>query len=74
MSTHGPPLLGAIEKDSESSASASHYSVLGNRKSRIYHRPECPNYSEIAPKNRIAFIGTAKAEQAGYRVAGNCPQ
>ena len=72
-STRGPPLLGAIEKDTESSTPTSHYPVIGNRKSHIYHRPDCPNYSQVAPHNRVAFNNTAEAEAAGYRVAGNCP-
>lgn len=38
VSTRGPPLLGAIEKESASSASASLHPVIGNRKSHIYHR------------------------------------
>ena len=67
------PLLGAIEKDPTSST-RSPDPVIGNRRSRIYHRLDCPSYSQIAPKNRIAFNGAAEAEEAGYRVAGNCPQ
>jgi micrococcal nuclease len=67
------PLLGAIEKDPESSTAASPYPIIGNRRSRIYHRPDCPNYSQIAPKNRIALNSVAQAEEAGYRVAWNCP-
>ena len=35
------PLLGAIEKDSESSTATSPYPVIGNRRSRISHRPGC---------------------------------
>ena len=76
-SSRGPPaispLLGAFEEDSESSTATSPYPVIGNRRSRIYHRPDCPNYSQIAPKNRIAFNSSAEAEELGYRVAGNCP-
>ncbi|MEO6111450.1 MAG: Ada metal-binding domain-containing protein [Nitrospiraceae bacterium] len=72
-STRGPPLVGAIEKDSASSASTSPYPVIGNRKSHIYQRPDCPNYSQVAPHNRVAFNSAAEAENAGYRVAGNCP-
>ena len=71
--TRGPPLLGAIEQDSAPSASTSPYPVIGNRKSHIYHRPDCPNYSQVAPHNRVAFNSAAEAEAAGYRVAGNCP-
>ena len=68
-----PPLLGVVEQDSTSSPSTSPYPVIGNRKSHIYHRPDCPNYSEIAPRNRVGFNSAAEAQTAGYRVAGNCP-
>jgi endonuclease YncB( thermonuclease family) len=64
------PLLGAVESDSVSSAP---YPIIGNRRSHIYHRPDCPNYSQVAPQNRVAFNSAADAEAAGYRVAGNCP-
>lgn len=59
------PLLDAVESDSVSSTP---YPVIGNRRSHIYHRPDCPNYSQVAPHNRIAFNSAAVAE-----VAGNCP-
>jgi micrococcal nuclease len=76
--SRGPPgissFLGATdEQDPTSSPSISPYPVIGNRKSHIYHRPDCPNYSQVAPKNRIAFNSVAAAEAAGYRAAGNCP-
>jgi endonuclease YncB( thermonuclease family) len=67
--TRGPPLLGTVESDS-APTTTSPYPVIGNRKSHIYHRPDCPNYSQVAPHNRVAFNS---AEEAGYRVAGNCP-
>lgn len=76
-STHGPPaispLLGAIKQGSPFPTSTSPYPIIGNRKSHIYHRPTCPNYSQIAPKNQKAFNSPAEAEESGYRVAGNCP-
>ena len=72
-SPRGPPLLGAIEKDSASSASTSPYPIIGNRKSHIYHRPDCPNYSQVAPHNRVEFDSATRAEAAGYRIAGSCP-
>ena len=71
MPTRGPPLLGHLEPDPPPSTSP--YPIIGNRKSHIYHRPDCPNYSQVAPKNRVAFNSAAEAEEAGYRVAGNCP-
>ncbi len=67
-----PPLLGGIQQDPASSPSTSAYPIIGNRRSHIYHRPDCPNYSQIAPKNRVAFSSEAEAEAAGYRRAGNC--
>lgn len=75
VATHGPPLLdtGESESDSAPATATSPYPVIGNRKSHIYHRPDCPNYSQVAPKNRVAFNSAAEAEEAGYRIAGNCP-
>lgn len=47
--------------------------IIGNRRSRIYHRPDCPDYDKVAPKNRIMFDSAAAAEGAGFRQARNCP-
>jgi endonuclease YncB( thermonuclease family) len=62
----GPPGLKAVPAES------SPYPIIGNRRSHIYHRPDCPNYSQIAPHNRVRFNSAADAEAAGYRMAGNC--
>ena len=32
-----------------------------------------PNYSQVALHNRVEFNSAAEAEEAGYRLAGNCP-
>jgi endonuclease YncB( thermonuclease family) len=48
-------------------------SILGNRDSHLYHRPDCPSYDDIAPDNRVAFASESAAAAAGYRKAGNCP-
>ena len=61
------PLLGAVEPQSPTSP----YPIIGNRKSHIYHRPDCPIYSQVAPMNSVALNSAAAAEAAGYRVAGN---
>jgi len=45
----------------------------GNRNSKIYHRPDCPNYMSMAPANRVVFNSVAAAEREGYRLAANCP-
>jgi hypothetical protein len=47
--------------------------ILGNRRSHIYHRTDCPNYSEIAEQNQVPFMNMLAAQEAGYRLAGNCP-
>jgi len=72
ISSRGPPQLGAAEQDPSPNQSLSPYPVIGNRRSHIYHRPDCPNYSQIAPHNRVRFNSAAEAEAAGYRIAGNC--
>lgn len=47
--------------------------VVGNARSGIYHRPDCPDYGSISPLNRVSFPSRAAAEAAGYRQARNCP-
>jgi len=47
--------------------------IIGNRHSQIYQRPDCPNYTATAPKNRVMFDSATEAEEAGFRVAENCP-
>ncbi|MDP3596772.1 MAG: thermonuclease family protein [Nitrospirota bacterium] len=69
--SRGPPRLGTAEPDSLTPTSP--YPIVGNRRSHIYHRPDCPNYSQIAPRNRVEFGSVAEAEEAGYRLAKNCP-
>lgn len=47
--------------------------VIANRKSRVYHRPDCIGYSQVSARNRVEFPSGKAAEDAGYRLAGNCP-
>jgi len=47
--------------------------IIGNRRSRIYHRPDCPGYDQVSPQNRVPFQSEAQAQVAGFRLAGNCP-
>src|SRR5215831_154201 len=70
-SSRGPPQFDTGEQDLSPNQALSPYPVVGNRRSHIYHRPDCPNYSQVAPRNRVGF--NSAAEAAGYRVAGNCP-
>jgi hypothetical protein len=46
----------------------------GNRRSLIYHRPDCPDYGKVSPKNRVYFDSESAAEAAGFRKARNCPE
>lgn len=46
--------------------------IKGNKNSRIYHLPHCPNYNDIAEKNIIWFKTNEDAEKAGFRMARNC--
>jgi endonuclease YncB( thermonuclease family) len=48
--------------------------IVGNRNSKIYHLPNCPDYSKVSEKNRVPFKTEAEAQAAGYRKARNCPQ
>jgi micrococcal nuclease len=54
-------------------ASSSRSVVIGNRRSRVYHRADCPGYQAVSPQNRIPFDSEREAQAAGYRLAGNCP-
>lgn len=47
--------------------------VIGNKRSRVYHRPDCPAYNQVSARNRVEFPSERAAEDAGYRLAGNCP-
>ncbi|WP_269493434.1 endonuclease [Desulfurispirillum indicum] len=47
--------------------------VRGNQRSKIFHRPDCPGYDTISEHNRVEFASPKAAEDAGYRIAGNCP-
>jgi endonuclease YncB( thermonuclease family) len=46
--------------------------VVGNRRSMIYHAPNCRGATSMSEKNRVAFKTAAEAEAAGYRRAGDC--
>ncbi len=44
----------------------------GNTRSRIFHRPGCPNYT--CKSCEETFLTVQSAEEAGYRPAGDCLQ
>ena len=43
---------------------------IGNRKSKVFHRPSCPNLP--AERNRIPFDSREDAIDAGFKACGNC--
>ena len=43
---------------------------IGNRKSKVFHRPSCPNLP--AERNRIPFDSRDDALDAGFKACGNC--
>jgi deoxyribonuclease I len=47
--------------------------IIGNRNGKIYHLPNCPDYSKVSEKNRMPFKTEAEAQAAGYKKARNCP-
>jgi hypothetical protein len=46
--------------------------VIGNRRSRVYHKPTCRGAATMGEKNRATFASEADAEEAGYRKAKDC--
>lgn len=46
--------------------------IRGNKKTMVYHRPDCPSYNSISEKNRVEFDTAAAAEAQHYHLAGNC--
>ena len=40
--SRGPPQLGAVQPQSSPDSTSSPYPIIGNRRSHIYHRPDCP--------------------------------
>ena len=54
-------------------ATATTGDIIGNKNSKIYHRPNCPGYTSVSEKNQVRFKSVAEAEAAGFRVAKNCP-
>ena len=61
----GPSETGAVDTDAPT--------IRGNENSQIFHVPGCTNYEQMADSpNLIGFETVVEAQQAGYRIAGNC--
>ncbi len=46
--------------------------VTGNRRSHVYHAPNCPNGASLSTQNRIEFPSAEAAKEAGYRAGKDC--
>ncbi len=46
--------------------------IKGNKVSRIYHLPRCPNYNDIAERHVVWFKTHEEAKAAKFRMAKNC--
>lgn len=57
---------------SGSSAQTLTVAIRGNKKTMVYHRPDCPSYNSVSEKNRVDFANAAAAEAQHYHLAGNC--
>ena len=47
-------------------------SVVGNRRSRRFHAPSCPNIDRISVRNRVSFATPWEAFWQGYAPAKGC--
>src|SRR5437870_12620997 len=50
-------------------AASANGAIIGNKKSKIYHRPDCPGARRVSPQNRVQFTTEGEAQAAGYRLA-----
>jgi hypothetical protein len=39
--------------------------IIGNRNSKTYHLPNCPDYSKVSERNRVSFKTEAEVQAAG---------
>ena len=46
--------------------------IKGNRNSKIFHLPNCPNYNDISERHIVWFKTVDEAVAAGFRMARNC--
>lgn len=46
--------------------------IFGNRRSRIFHVPTCPEYHSVAENNLVIFSTVDEAEDAGFVGSKNC--
>ncbi|MDR8364099.1 endonuclease/exonuclease/phosphatase family protein [Pseudomonas sp. JL3] len=62
----------ATQNKVQQEKTATKVAIIGNRKTLVYHRPDCPSYDAVSEKNRVAFDSESDALNQHYRLAGNC--
>lgn len=67
-----PLNLKQAQGEPPTAASQASTEIRGNKRTKIYHWPGCPNYDDIAIHNRVPFKTREEAKRAGYRAARNC--
>ncbi|MEO6810767.1 MAG: c-type cytochrome domain-containing protein, partial [Isosphaeraceae bacterium] len=45
---------------------------IGNKNSKVYHRPACPTLKRTSPKNKVTLASVAEAEDQGYTACKVC--
>ena len=53
-------------------ATATPGAVVGNRNSKVFHRPTCPAVRKMLERNQVEFASADAAVAAGYRKGGDC--
>ncbi|MDX6612002.1 MAG: hypothetical protein QOD75_1188 [Blastocatellia bacterium] len=66
------PLTNAAPTEPVAAEEIPESKVIGNKSSKVYHFPGCPGYDEVTKENQVEFESAAKAEAAGFKLAGNC--
>jgi micrococcal nuclease len=61
-----------INKRENSQAAGEPEYYIGNKKSKIFHRPDCQWAKKIAPQNKVIFKYREEAVKAGYRPCKVC--
>lgn len=51
---------------------ATQSAVVGNKKSKKYHKQGCAGFSQVSEANRVWFDSETQAQASGYVKAGNC--
>jgi hypothetical protein len=65
---------GSGDSSSGDSDSDDYYNgpVIGNKNTKVFHRPTCGHINQMNPNNKVPFSSPAAARAAGYRWCKHC--